>query len=399
MPEDTPFSARLRHLRERRGLSREVFGGLVGRSPGWVKAVEGGRLLMPRLPMLLRIADVLNITELGDLIGSEPLPVESITKGSHDRLAAVTDALLATTIGPLQQEPDLPALTGRIDDAWHRYVSSPDPKTAVADVLPALLGDARAAVRALDGTERRRALAELARAYSLAQCFLAYQPATELVWLAADRAMVAAQDADDPLAIAAAAWYYGEIYREIGQPDRALTTALDCAALLDPADDSEQRVRWGHLQMCAALSEAQLGNAGDAWRYWDLADRAVATLGPTYSHPWLRFGRADVDGFALRMEVRLVRPGQALRRADALDLSAQPGPYKRAWRLLDAAEAHHMRKDKAGVVYMIRRAHHEAAGTVRFSLFARQALMELSERRSAVRDDARHLAAQIGLVS
>lgn len=399
MPNDSPFGARLRHLRERRGLSREVFGGLIGRSADWVKAVENGRLLMPRLPLLLHIAKVLHVRDLADLTGEMSIPAGQWDKASHDQAPAVVEALLATTVGPVQQEPDLPALTGRIDGGWHRWVSSRDQKTAVAEVLPALLDDARAAVRALDGIERRRALAQLARVYSLAQCFLAYQPATELVWLAADRAMVAAHDADDPLAIAAAAWYYGEIYREIGQPDRALTTALDCAALLDPADDSEQRVRWGHLQMCAALSEAQLGNAGGAWRYWDLSDRAVATLGPTYSHPWLRFGRADVDGFALRMEVRLVRPGQALRRADALDLSAQPGPYKRAWRLLDAAEAHHMRKDKAGVVYMIRRAHHEAAGTVRFSLFARQALMELSERRSAVRDDARQLAAQIGLVS
>src|SRR5207244_12210270 len=89
------------------------------------------------------------------------------------------------------------------------------------------------------------------------------------------------------------------------------------------------RVRWAHLQMCAALSEAQLGNAGDAWRYWALSNQAVTTLAPTCSHPWLRFGRAAVDGFALPIEVRLVRPSQALRRADALDLAAQPGPYKR----------------------------------------------------------------------
>ncbi len=46
---------------------------------------------------------------------------------------------------------------------------------------------------------------------------------------------------------------------------------------------------------------------------------------------------------------------------------------------------------------MIGKAHRESAETVRFNLFARQALTELSERRSAVRQDARDLAAQIGL--
>ncbi len=105
-----------------------------------------------------------------------------------------------------------------------------------------------------------------------------------------------------------------------------------------------------------------------------------------------------MDGFALRMDVRLVRPAQALGRADALDLSAQPGPSKRAWRLLDVAEAHNLRNERASVIHMIGRAHRESAETVRYNLFARQALAELSDRRSAVRQDAQELAGQIGLV-
>jgi len=47
---------------------------------------------------------------------------------------------------------------------------------------------------------------------------------------------------------------------------------------------------------------------------------------------------------------------------------------------------------------MIGRAHRESAETVRYNLFARQALAELSDRRSAVRQDAQELAGQIGLV-
>jgi len=66
-------------------------------------------------------------------------------------------------------------------------------------------------------------------------------------------------------------------------------------------------------------------------------------------------------------------------------------------RLLDVAEAHQQRAEPASVLHMIGKAHRESAETVRFNLFARQALTELSERRSAVRQDARDLAAQIGL--
>ena len=393
---ESSFGARLRHLRERTGKSRAVLGGLVGRSEGWVKALENGRLNMPRLPMLLRLAEVLGLDDLAELTGGLSMPVSSLTKASHDQTPRVADAMLAAPVAA-DREPDLAGLVRRTDEAWHRWVHLPEQKSSVAVVLPCLLTEARAAARALEGTDRRRARAELARVYSLAQCFFAWQPRGELVWVAADRAMGAAQDADDPLAIAAAAWYYGEVYRAYGHPEQAKVTALECAALLDPAAGTEQRARWGHLQMCAALSDAESGSAGDAWRHWDRASAVADALGPNYYHRWLRFGRADVDGFALRMDVRLVRPGQALRRADALDLSAQPGPGKRALRLLDIAGAHNLRNERAGVIYMIRRAHQESAETVKFDLPARAMLVDLSQRRSSVRHDARELAMTLGV--
>jgi hypothetical protein len=217
--------------------------------------------------------------------------------------------------------------------------------------------------------------------------------------MAADRAMAAAQDADDPLAIAAAASYYGEVYLSAGQAERALSVALDVAALLAPDTSSEHRARWGLLQTLAARSHAQTGRAGDAWHYWDAASEAADALGEHYSHPWLRFGRATVDGCALWLDLRLFRPGEALRRADRLDLSAQPGPTTRAIRMLNIAEAHQQRAELVGVVHMISRAHRESAERVKYDIFARQALTELSERRSTIRDDARELARQIGLAS
>jgi transcriptional regulator with XRE-family HTH domain len=390
------FAGQLRRARTRAGKSRAVLGGLVGRSEEWVKALETGRLQMPRLPMLLQLAEVLGLADLAELTGGLSLPVPSMGKGSHEAMPRVAEAMLATSV-PTDREPDLAGLARRVEEAWQRWVRLPDQKTSVAAVLPGLLTEARSAVGALDGTGRRRAQAELARVYSLAQCYFAYQPRGELVWIAADRAMVTAQEADDPLAIAAAGWYYGEVYRYAGHPEQAKAVALECAALLDPAASTEQRARWGHLQMSAALSEADAGNAGDAWRYWDRADEAATVLGPDYYHPWLRFGRADVDGFALRMDVRLVAPGQALRRADALDLSAQPSPGKRALRLIDVAEAHNLRNERAGVIHMIGRAARESAETVKFSLPARAMLVELAQRRGAVQQDARELATAVGI--
>src|SRR5262249_1524438 len=206
------FGGRLKALRLRRGLSREVFGGLVGRSSDWVKSVETGRLLMPRLPLLLRIAEVLQIDDLVDLVGDQSLPVESVTRGAHDQATDVAEALFAAPDTPVpDREPDLAALAVRIDEGWRRWGTLGDHKSAVAGLLPEALTTAHGAVKAFDGSARRHALAELARAYSLAQCYFAWQPAGELVWLAADRARAAAQDADDPMAMAVAARYYVEV--------------------------------------------------------------------------------------------------------------------------------------------------------------------------------------------
>ncbi|MGY1436411.1 helix-turn-helix domain-containing protein [Streptomyces reniochalinae] len=59
--ETVAFGQRVRVLRVRRGMSREVLAGLVGRSASWVKQIEGGRLQMPKPPMVLRLAKVLRV--------------------------------------------------------------------------------------------------------------------------------------------------------------------------------------------------------------------------------------------------------------------------------------------------------------------------------------------------
>jgi transcriptional regulator with XRE-family HTH domain len=64
-----PVGQRIKHFRQRTGMPRPVLAGLVGRTAEWLKAVENGRLLTPRLPMLLRIAQALNLDDLADLTG------------------------------------------------------------------------------------------------------------------------------------------------------------------------------------------------------------------------------------------------------------------------------------------------------------------------------------------
>lgn len=243
MNDPETFGARLRARRERAGKSRPVLGGLVGRSAEWVKALENGKLLPPRLPMLLRLAEVLEISDLAELTGDQSLPVASVTRAGHPDVGKVATAMqstAATAGGPTAA----PVLRGMVNQAWALWHRSTAERTAVAAVLPGLLNEARHSARRLDGDDRRSASVELARVYHLAQLYLAHQPYPELVWLAADRAMHAAQDADDPDAMAAAAWYYAHVYRGANQVDAADQILREAVALVDPATGGEQLARW-----------------------------------------------------------------------------------------------------------------------------------------------------------
>lgn len=396
MTEPTTFGTRLRAHRERAGKTRAVLGGLVGRSAEWVKALESGRLLTPRLPMLLRLAEVLDVGDLADLTGDQALPVASVTRAGHPAVGSVAAAMQRTTV-PAGEPVPVDVLRGLVDQAWTLWHRSSTERTAVAAVLPELLDDARRSARRLDGQDRRAALAELARVYHLAQLYAAHQPYPELVWLAADRAMAAAQDADSPAAIAAAAWYYAHVYRSASQVGAAEQVLVDAEQLVDRAAGAEQHARWGQLQLGLALGHAKAGRDGQAWRAWDAAAAAAGRLGADYAHPWLMFGPVACAAYAVTLETDLCRGGEAVRRADSTNYSALPSRTRRAGHLIEAARAHLLRREEVAAVHLFGRALRESVDTVRHHPYARTAAVEMSARPGTVGEDARELALAIGV--
>jgi transcriptional regulator with XRE-family HTH domain len=403
MTDELSFGERLRRQRTRTGMSRPVLAGLVGRSAEWIKALETGRLLPPRLPLLLRLAEVLGIDDLAELTGDQRLSRATYTKNAHEQLPGVARALATYSVAPAADEPpDVAGLVARVRQLWELWHGARRHRTAVAGLLPGLLADARATVRRTDGADRRRVLVAEAQIYHLTQLFLSFQPAPELVVMTGDRAMTAAQDADDPAAIAAAAWYVNHVYRDAGQQHEArVTLALDTAQLLAPDRDDEQRALWGLLQLAVALSNAKIGHDGEAWRYWDAADRAVKALPAGYVHPWLMFGRGMVDAYSVTMLTDLARGGEAVRQADRLDLDAMmPSTTRRSFHLIEGARAYHQRRENVACVHLLRSAYDESPDTALFNLFTRSAAVQLAETGGAtVRRDAAELARLLGVAA
>src|ERR1044072_6080884 len=213
-----PFGQRAQRARERAGKTRTVIADRVGQSTEWVKAIETGRIGMPRLPKLLRLAHALGVEDITELIGDERIAAATYTKAEHTALPVVRQALTRYQLRPADREPEPAAvLAARVRHGWKLWHADGDHRTAIVALLPKLLDDTQHSSRALDGPDRRRAQVALAEAYHLAQLFLSFQPAPDLVFLTGDRAMAAAQDADSPRAIAAAARDMKHVHRDAGE--------------------------------------------------------------------------------------------------------------------------------------------------------------------------------------
>ncbi|MFI5986717.1 helix-turn-helix domain-containing protein [Streptomyces sp. NPDC051555] len=392
------FSQRARTARDRAGLTRPVAGGLVGRSPEWIKGIESGAIGMPRLPMLIRLA-ALYECDVADLTGDDRIAAATYTKSAHSGLPAVKRALTTYRLTPADVEPQsAEVLHARVRQAWRLWHGDGDHRSRVARLLPDLLADTQHASRALEGVDRRSALVAQAQTYHLAQLFLAFQPAPELVMMTGDRSMTAAQDADSPRAIAGAAWYMNHFYRDANEAADARVELAEQAASLLRQDDEGELARWGLLQLAVALSFAKVGRAGLAWRYWDRANDAAGRLGEDYAHPWLIFGRGVVNAYALTMHNDLVQPGKALEVAAALDLDTVPSQTRRSYHLIEMARAHGLRGEGVATVALLQKARATSPETVRFNMHTRMVLPELARTGPrTVRADARSLALELGI--
>lgn len=406
MPNDTPsatasFGKRVQHYRTRAGQTRAVLGGLVGRSAEWVKAIENGRLGVPRLPLLLRLAEVLRVDDLSELTGEQRLSATTVTRDAHVALPAVRTALTTYRLTASDDEEPLTPrqVADRVRLGWQLWHGNRDHRSKVAEVIPELLSDLQRTARQVEGNERRQVLSALAQVYHLAQLYLSFQPAQELVTLTGDRAMAAAQDADDPHAMAVAAWYMNHVFRDAGERHEArVDLAMSAAELVKPSRGPEDLARWGLLQLAAALSYAKVGRAGDAWRYWDRADGAAKRLGDRYAHPYLIFGRGMVDAYAITMNADLMKGGAAIRAASSIDLASMPSATRRSFHMIESARAHKLQGEDIAVVHLLSKAYEESPETAQYNRFTRSAVIKLGESKNGmIRDDVHKLARKIGV--
>ncbi|MFJ2702961.1 multiprotein-bridging factor 1 family protein [Streptomyces sp. NPDC087428] len=383
-PDELTTGERIRVLRESRGMSRPVLAGLCGRGPDWLKKIESGERELRSHTLLLQLAAALQISDLSVITGTDaggtaqPVPLGRL---SHPGMPAIWSAVMTRTLAsPAAWAVDPTVLQGRADQTWRLWHTSNRNRTEVGALLPSLIRDGEHAARSLDGEQRRAALVALSDIYRLTGQATAYVAPAELAWVVADRALSAAQDADQPAAIAASAWNMGNILRETSYPEEALRVVQEAADLIRPHLDGapdDWRGIYGALQLHAAVTAAREGSEGDAWRYWGKGDQVAKSLPAAYVHPSTVFGRANVDFHAVSVLTDLKKSQKALGTADDLDPDVMPSVERRARLWVEVARGHLHRGDRTAALHVMQKAHEIGAETVAFTPSARVVAADL----------------------
>ena len=400
------FGQRMQIYRQRRGISRPVLAGFLDKSPSWVKQVENGTIQVPKLPTILRIAELLRVRDLADLTGDQTLHVDLFIGPGHPRLAAVKEAVDAFPFTSDREAPSTQHLRYRLDRAWTARHEAPNHREVVGELLPGLIRDAQLAVRQADtGAERRAAQAALSEVYSLSQFFVAYQPDSALLWRVAERGMVAAQDSEDPHAIGVAAWLTAQAHRDSGRShfDSADAVTLEALRYLErhlPDADNKVLAIAGALQFEAGYTAARRGEDGTAWGWWDKAQKTAKKLPADYFHPITSFSRAIMGAHAVTVAVELHQGGESVRQAARADKAVIKSRPRRARHRIEEARAYQLDAQPDTALATLDKAFEAAPETIKYNGYARRIVLEETEARQPERRRrASELAVKLGLLA
>jgi transcriptional regulator with XRE-family HTH domain len=296
---------RLRFYRQAKGKTQAVVAGLAGVTEDYLSQIERG-LKTPTILLLHRFSKILGV-RVSELLG------ESATE--HDETVhpvgyAVQRALMSYP--GVDGSPDLAGLRGRVDAAWSTWQGSQHRFTEISEVLPGLVTDVQAAQRGLgtsaSSDERREAQRISTDLYFLLRTFTKRIGRTDLSLLVADRGVLAAEAADDPVRMAAAKWNLGHILLAQGQPDGAEDVAIRAVEDLerDTADgDLGAKAIAGALWLVAVVAAVR---NNDPWTARDrLREKAwpAARVTGDANVMWTVFGPTSVQLRAVNVEMEM----------------------------------------------------------------------------------------------
>ncbi len=351
--------------------------------------IERGEREIRRLDVLADVARGLRVT-LGDLLG-EPVLMEDEDK--NDDVPAIRDALMAPrrlsrTLFSSAMSPEYidPAPVAQlVEGAWSSYQKGDLGRVVAA--LPGLIKTSQGmeSASADDAAYRRACAAVSARVHHLAATTLSKIGEADLAWIAAERAMQAADEADDPLVLASAARSGTHALLAVGRFDDALELGDVAAKWLVPRmrdGDPAALSLYGMLYLRTAVAAARQQDRSTANELLSHAGRAADQLGVDANHWQTGFGPANVELHRLSAALDLGDISQVIESAPRISVDHLP-VERQVTHLIDFARALSLVAKDDEALSALLTAEQKAPGIVRHSTAVREVVRSMYRRAPA----------------
>lgn len=293
---------RVRAGRQALGLTQAELASRLGKSVAWVSQVERGTREVNRLPVLESLADVLDI-DVSPL--AEP-------NSSFNSLLGATSVLLldgmtsGAKISSIGRES--------VDDIWRLIHSGDIVKSE--QLVTTVLEQVGAAVVASSSSVDH---ANTSYLWSAISAHLAQTGEKEASWMAAEQSAVFAALAGESLGVAAAVFRLVIALQKTSRLELANTVCGSATQSLKRVEQCPERdALLGAFSLQAAVVEAKLGNADEAYSSLRDAKKYAKNIGASSEYFDLEFGLANVAVHEVFIAHSLGDSGRACRVGQAL---------------------------------------------------------------------------------
>lgn len=388
--------------RRRHGLSQPELAALLDRPVAWVSQLERGAAPIDCPETLRTVADALELP-LTELAAGGPLAVSPASRPGGDSARAPAEGLRVLlagvhSLGAVLGDQDTPSfgwLRARTDRAC--TLARANRYGELTELLAGLLPGLEAAARIFPPAGQAEIYELLAVAYQSCSAALARLGETEGAWIAADRAMAAAERAGNLLLVAAGAHRLASVFLSAGRhalaEETARTTMVALQGLADLGDPDAVAL-CGGLALLRAVVAARAGRQDAAHGQLTRARQLARRLGAQRAGGAPEFGPEYVALYEIAVSVDLGDAGHALRVAATAD-TAGLSPARQARMLVDIARAFTLREQGEEAVCALLRAESVSAAYVHDSERAAQLVRDLLELCDPAPPELTRLAARL----
>jgi tetratricopeptide (TPR) repeat protein len=382
--------------RHRRGLSQPELARMIDRSVAWVSQVERGVRKVDRMSVLEALAAALDVP-LSELAAEAPV-VAAVTEeppGANGLRLVLSGVYALRAMLDGHRSPALRTLRGKTRQAWElthagRYAE-------LTDLLNSLVPDLEMAVRSVPEDQQVDVFELLATTYQACSAALAKIGEADVAWIAADRAMAAAERAGNPMLVAAGAFRLVFVFinaRHYGQAEETARTAAEALQRMTDQGDPQALSLLGGLTLQRAVIAAHVNDPDLAYAQLEQARLVAGRLGEGHDEYNTEFGPANVRLYEIAVAVELGDAGRALRAAAAVDTSSLSAE-RQARMLIDVARAHAQRRQISEAVAALLHAEAITPEQVRGHALVRQLVSDLLTMQDPPEVELRDLAKRL----